>query len=646
MSKNRDIADRKVDGVNLTLGDNDKVILGDGSDLQIYHDGYNSYVKDAGTGSLYVQGSHMFLTDADGNEYLRLSDQGAGGTVYIKHNGVTKLTTSSTGVDVNGSVDVSSDVSVGGEINLTSTGANNYIDFASDALHIRPASSTPNYETGIRIAKDGAVDIYHDGVSKLATNASGAKVTTDLEITGHQVMSSVDPYIRRNDDTGHITISGGSGWTTTGAAMVIRGISDGYNAHGAEIRTGDKETLRLDASGDASFYRDVNIGGELNFTAANWNYIDAMDSIDIRSVNGGYESFLRGHVNGAVKLFYDNVEKFTTTADGVHVSGNALNLQAASGIAHLELGGPSGAIIDLKAPFSDDYDGRISHYGEHLYINNTTGGIGLELNGSNRVDIHTNGTNYLKGVNYRPTYAGGNWAWGGDSNGANASGIYFHGDHVASLELRNASGNLGRLVTYNDNRLVLNHENVDYFACVPTSGAISYQTLIAGRLDKTTLGSNNDGTFSVRGDATHPAGMSFHRAGAYAVNFGLDTDNQLKVGGWSMGGPYVVHHDGNTGRCKVWITVNGTSGPASIRNSFGVSSLTDEGTGKYRVNFTNSFGSDDYAAVFGHGNRVGSAYGGNICIADNSQYHNYIYVWSTEANVFYDTLFFNMACFK
>ena len=29
--------------------------------------------------------------------------------------------------------------------------------------------------------------------------------------------------------------------------------------------------------------------------------------------------------------------------------------------------------------------------------------------------------------------------------------------------------------------------------------------------------------------------MSFHRAGAYAVNFGLDTDNHLKMGGWSAG---------------------------------------------------------------------------------------------------------------
>jgi hypothetical protein len=37
---------------------------------------------------------------------------------------------------------------------------------------------------------------------------------------------------------------------------------------------------------------------------------------------------------------------------------------------------------------------------------------------------------------------------------------------------------------------------------------------------------------SVRGDSTHPAVISFHRVGAYAVNFGLDGSN-MKLGGWS-----------------------------------------------------------------------------------------------------------------
>jgi hypothetical protein len=40
--------------------------------------------------------------------------------------------------------------------------------------------------------------------------------------------------------------------------------------------------------------------------------------------------------------------------------------------------------------------------------------------------------------------------------------------------------------------------------------------------------------------------MTFHKAGHYAVRLGLDTDNQLKVGGWSMGAvAYTIWHSGN-----------------------------------------------------------------------------------------------------
>lgn len=54
----------------------------------------------------------------------------------------------------------------------------------------------------------------------------------------------------------------------------------------------------------------------------------------------------------------------------------------------------------------------------------------------------------------------------------------------------------------------------------------------------TILNSNDNGNFSVRSianSATSPASMSFHRPGIYAINMGLDTDNNFKIGGWSAG---------------------------------------------------------------------------------------------------------------
>jgi hypothetical protein len=49
---------------------------------------------------------------------------------------------------------------------------------------------------------------------------------------------------------------------------------------------------------------------------------------------------------------------------------------------------------------------------------------------------------------------------------------------------------------------------------------------------------------------------------------------------------------------KAWVNFNGTGTPA-IRASYNVSSITDNGTGDYTVNFTNAFADANYSSVFG-----------------------------------------------
>jgi hypothetical protein len=50
------------------------------------------------------------------------------------------------------------------------------------------------------------------------------------------------------------------------------------------------------------------------------------------------------------------------------------------------------------------------------------------------------------------------------------------------------------------------------------------------------------------------------------------------------------------GIAKSWVNFDGT-GTIAARDSENVSSLTDNGTGDYTVNFTNSFGAADYSLV-------------------------------------------------
>ena len=47
---------------------------------------------------------------------------------------------------------------------------------------------------------------------------------------------------------------------------------------------------------------------------------------------------------------------------------------------------------------------------------------------------------------------------------------------------------------------------------------------------------------------------------------------------------------------KVWVNLQG-DGTAAIRDSFNVSSITDNGTGNYTVTFSNAMSNDDYCCL-------------------------------------------------
>ena len=85
---------------NFRYVDNAKILIGTGEDLQIYHDGSNSYIEDTGTGDLKIKGSNdIFLLDGSNNVMIEAS---AAGSVDLYHNNNKKLETTSTGIKVTG----------------------------------------------------------------------------------------------------------------------------------------------------------------------------------------------------------------------------------------------------------------------------------------------------------------------------------------------------------------------------------------------------------------------------------------------------------------------------------------------------------------------------------------------------------------
>ena len=87
---------------DITLPDNGKAIFGAGSDLQLYHDGTNSYITN-GTGILLQRADDIRLQNAAGSEVM--IDATANGAVNLYYDNSAKLTTTSGGVNVTGYMD-------------------------------------------------------------------------------------------------------------------------------------------------------------------------------------------------------------------------------------------------------------------------------------------------------------------------------------------------------------------------------------------------------------------------------------------------------------------------------------------------------------------------------------------------------------
>ena len=158
---------------DILFPDGAKAMFGAGSDLQIYHDGSNSYVTDAGTGDLMLRGSNdIFLSNVSGSSiYGRFAE---GGAVSLYHNGSVKFVTAATGVTITGEATATGftgtlDGVLGGgtpSSATVTTFTSNGIDDNADALAITIDSSE---NVGIGTTAPGSILEVMDSAASLLT---------------------------------------------------------------------------------------------------------------------------------------------------------------------------------------------------------------------------------------------------------------------------------------------------------------------------------------------------------------------------------------------------------------------------------------------------------------------------------------------
>lgn len=102
--------------------------------------------------------------------------------------------------------------------------------------------------------------------------------------------------------------------------------------------------------------------------------------------------------------------------------------------------------------------------------------------------------------------------------------------------------------------------------------------------------------------------MAFHRPGAHAIYFGVDTDNQLKIGGWSLGNvAYPIMYAGSNQipgaapvyAVRAWVNFNGASSAVPIRGAGNIV-MTYLGVGNYRATMAVPMPDVNYCVIPGN----------------------------------------------
>ena len=96
----------KIQGNEVIYSDDVKAKFGNSGDLEIYHDGNNSYIDDSGTGSLRIRSGTTTISNAAGSKTSVIFNSGGSQDLY--HNNSKKFETTNSGILVTGTVDVNS----------------------------------------------------------------------------------------------------------------------------------------------------------------------------------------------------------------------------------------------------------------------------------------------------------------------------------------------------------------------------------------------------------------------------------------------------------------------------------------------------------------------------------------------------------
>ena len=242
-------------GDDITFTDTSKALFGAGSDLEIFHDGISSYIKDVGTGSLNILGSgSVRIKGSTADEFMGRFNEN--GSVQLYYNNVEKLATTSTGISVSGtSSTFAGNVSLGDNKELIFGAASDYKIYHNSTTNVNHISSFIDRQLSINANNIFLTNQANDSTF-LLLNSTGATFAGNVGI-GLTADTDTALKIKANGNTystGNIILEDADSTTKSGITHVNGGL---YLSHNAST-----DDLAL-TSGNATFAGNVTTGGQI-----------------------------------------------------------------------------------------------------------------------------------------------------------------------------------------------------------------------------------------------------------------------------------------------------------------------------------------------------------------------------------------------
>ena len=328
----------------IALGDNDVATFGDGDDLRISHDGAHSKIQEVGTGDLKIQASNLLLEAEDGTNYIYAVDNGS---VRLYHpdatNGV-KLSTTATGIDISGTATMDGLVVDGAKdsTNVTITAPLNTVGGGNLADY-----SQVLFDNSQVVGSSGQAYLRHYANSHNDQESALAFGVTTTTGTTHEAL--------RIDGSGDISF-----YEDTGTSPKLV-----WSASGEDLNFADNVKATFGA-GDLQIYHDGN-NSYVSDTGTGGLYLKGSNEIALRNASNG--NIFLGLTGGSAYVYHNGSAKLSTTATGIDVTGTAtmdgLNLGDSEYIL-------AGAGADLK----------IGHDGTDNIIRAQNGPLYIDANGT------------------------------------------------------------------------------------------------------------------------------------------------------------------------------------------------------------------------------------------------------------------------